>query len=285
MAEEEAGEIVLMSLPVWATEAKDEEDDLAGRRRKYGRISGSVLIVLALSILLVSFEHLLNSSTVQGALILTLFGILALTVFEDDIIGSLHTPSYQRLGAVLCVLSETLGNPNDDAKRDFDTALKRGYALVKEQQPEFEEKDLVFGIALSVLRKLTDLFAHVKSASKSQLSSETIQDVKSNLSVLGSEVYRSKTINDSNIEALTDNVLSSFQQFPVVPPTPILRRLSTWFSRRSPRETFFIETLLSLMVSAFGTIVFGIGIFEAVLLFLALLVVLALAEDRLFRKG
>lgn len=271
--------------PDWARETKIAEDSYARKQARYGSVVASLLILLASALLVLNYFGMLTTNVVQGLTLPIMLVLLTLVILQDSIVPPPSIPTHQRLAAAIYGIAGGLGAGTNKEKSKMKVQLDSMNSLIADQEPEFKKKDLVFGVALSVIEKLDEMRRMLSAGLDSQFPKESLPFVERDLRNLADVIFRLKTINAEEVETQADSLLANMKGFPHPMPVPLFQRGLEWLYRRSNRQALVMEVMVSLFVAALADVVFNIGIPGGIVVFLGMVGFLDVVERRLRQKS
>jgi hypothetical protein len=273
-----------LSQPRWVVEAKTAENRYSRRDNAYRVATGVLFILMAITLLDLGYAGQFKSAEVPVIGISFLVVIFTIASLQRSLVPPPSTPTYQRLAAVIYLISDCLGRNEKAEKKNLGRQLDVLESLIAEQEPEFKKKDLVFGMAVSVLGRLREIRKKLSGATKSGIPQAILPTVQSGLQALANMIFLSKTINAGDIDTLADTLMQNMAVIPSPAPRPVLEAISERLSGLSGRQTLLMEAIVSLLIGTAATLVSNIGFFGGVILSLAVFACLDAVERKLRQK-
>jgi hypothetical protein len=271
-------------LPDWVEETKLAEDSYTRRLTSYGRFTWGFLTVTAAILLLLYYYEPSNQTRIEGVALSLLAILLATSLLQNYIVPSPSIPTYQRLAAAVYCAGDELGVDTKEGKKDLKKQLNGMHDLVTEQEPGFKEKDLVFGVALSVLKKLDVVRKKLEAGAKSGIPSGSLPTLQSSLQALGNMIFQSKTINSRDIETIADALVTNLDVITLPTPIPFLQRVPGLLYSLTDQQTLLMEVVVSLFVATLVAFIFNVGFYGGLVVFLPMVPLLDAVERRLRKK-
>jgi hypothetical protein len=271
-------------LPSWSEIVAEKERSYKARRLLWN--------IICLIIIVLIFLFFISPVEFADGIVVAIFlGLFLLT--GRKFFRAPKFPNYLKLAFAIFQISYLLGPETSPENRlIIEREVSNISKLIVKQRPNLEDRDLVYHVALKTLQNLDELLHAIAMASGREIDSQTVAQLKKELSNLADFIFEERNLNDPNLDKRLDDILSTVRTLPVAATSSkkskskrIIEQINdaiVW-SLKTQQRTFIIELMIAVAVSYYLRISLKLQAVETITLLFAFVTFEVVAEDRLIR--